>query len=287
MSITPQIKKKKRYQANDSLVDYTSGQRVFWGPPLSFFFWAITDWPPSCDLLADLISHKTGPACRWAAAKPLKDNGFCPSIYKTSNQSISWCAVWESQRLPREQLISGNPPRSTLTLAPSHMGSIHCALASGCSWCLRVYWRRWRLSSQTCWCSDRGKEMNNEDYPSIWHSSVEWGQGAAEILIHAYIAWLSISFSPQLCLTLCDPMDDSPPGSSKQEYGSGLPFPSLGIFPTQGLNQSLLHCRQILYHLIHHKYQIHKIYSRGTSLVVQGLRPQAFNVGGPGSRSAN
>ena len=44
----------------------------------------------------------------------------------------------------------------------------------------------------------------------------------------------------------CDPMDCSPPGSSvheisQQEYWSGLPFPSLGIFLTQGSNPHLLH----------------------------------------------
>ena len=38
-------------------------------------------------------------------------------------------------------------------------------------------------------------------------------------------------------------------GFSRQEYWSGLPFPSPGIFPTQGLNPGLLHCRRILYHL--------------------------------------
>ena len=37
--------------------------------------------------------------------------------------------------------------------------------------------------------------------------------------------------SLQLCPTLCDPIDGSPPGSpvlgfSRQEYWSGLPFPS-------------------------------------------------------------
>ena len=37
--------------------------------------------------------------------------------------------------------------------------------------------------------------------------------------------------SPQLCPTLCDPIDCSPPGSpslrfSRQEHWSGLPFPS-------------------------------------------------------------
>ena len=37
-------------------------------------------------------------------------------------------------------------------------------------------------------------------------------------------------------------------GFSKQEYWSGLPFPSLGDLPNPGIEPSLLHCRQILYH---------------------------------------
>ena len=32
--------------------------------------------------------------------------------------------------------------------------------------------------------------------------------------------------SLQSCPTLCDPIDDSPPGSARQEHWSGLPFPS-------------------------------------------------------------
>ena len=38
---------------------------------------------------------------------------------------------------------------------------------------------------------------------------------------------------------------------SKREHCSGLPFPSPGIFPTQGSNLGLLHCRLILYCLSH------------------------------------
>ena len=46
----------------------------------------------------------------------------------------------------------------------------------------------------------------------------------------------------QSCLTLCDPMDCSLPGStvhgiSQQKYWSGLLSPPPGIFPTQGLNR--------------------------------------------------
>ena len=40
-------------------------------------------------------------------------------------------------------------------------------------------------------------------------------------------------------------------GFSRQEYWSGLPFPSPGNFPTQGSNPGLPHCRQALYPLSH------------------------------------
>ena len=40
-------------------------------------------------------------------------------------------------------------------------------------------------------------------------------------------------------------------GFSRQEHWSGLPFPSPGIFPTQGLNPGLPPCRLTLYPLSH------------------------------------
>ena len=40
-------------------------------------------------------------------------------------------------------------------------------------------------------------------------------------------------------------------GFSRQEYRSGLPFPSPGDLPNQGLNLGLLHCRQMIYSLRH------------------------------------
>ena len=61
----------------------------------------------------------------------------------------------------------------------------------------------------------------------------------------------------QSCLTLCDPMDYGPPGSSVHGDSPGKNIKMgcyallQGIFPTQGLNPGLLHCRQILYHLNH------------------------------------
>ena len=59
----------------------------------------------------------------------------------------------------------------------------------------------------------------------------------------------------QKCLTLCDPMDYSPPGSSVHGDPSGKNTGChallQGIFPTQGSNPGLPRCRQILYHLSH------------------------------------
>ena len=59
----------------------------------------------------------------------------------------------------------------------------------------------------------------------------------------------------QSCLTLCDRMDCSPPGSSDRRdspgknTGVGCHALLQGIISTQELNQDLLHCRQILYQL--------------------------------------
>ena len=61
----------------------------------------------------------------------------------------------------------------------------------------------------------------------------------------------------QPCPTLCDSMDCSPPGSSvhgdSPDKNTGVGSHALlqGIFPTQGSNPGLPHCRQILYHLSH------------------------------------
>ena len=59
----------------------------------------------------------------------------------------------------------------------------------------------------------------------------------------------------QLCPTLCNPMDCSPPSSSVhgilQARILGCHSLLQGIFPTQESNPGLLHCRQILYRLSH------------------------------------
>ena len=63
------------------------------------------------------------------------------------------------------------------------------------------------------------------------------------------------SQSLQSCPTFCNPMDCSPPGSSvhgdspHKNTGVGCHALLQGIFPTQGSNPGLPHCRKILYQL--------------------------------------
>ena len=73
--------------------------------------------------------------------------------------------------------------------------------------------------------------------------------------IHIHMAVLCLV--PQSRLSLCDPMDCSPPGSSVhgdspgKNTGVGSHALLQGIFPTQGLNPGLLHCWQVHYYLSH------------------------------------
>ena len=60
--------------------------------------------------------------------------------------------------------------------------------------------------------------------------------------LHIYvIIHITYTYIAQSCPTLCDPMDSSlhqaPPsmGFSRQEYWSGLPFPSPGNLPDPGI----------------------------------------------------
>ena len=71
-----------------------------------------------------------------------------------------------------------------------------------------------------------------------------------------------------LCPTLCSTIDCSPPGSSVHGILWArvlewvvIPF-SRGIFPTQGLDLGLPHCRRILYHLSHQGNPLGRSFSR-------------------------
>ena len=91
----------------------------------------------------------------------------------------------------------------------------------------------------------------------------------------------------QSCLTLCDPMSCSLPGSSVhrdppgKNTGAGCHALLQGIFPNQGLNPGLLHCRQILYLLSHQGSPIlngitKKRSWKGLSLLADTLKMRSY-----------
>ena len=77
----------------------------------------------------------------------------------------------------------------------------------------------------------------------------------ASYINFSLIAWKVKVLVTQLCVTLCSSTHYSPPGSSvngilQARILESVAIPLLQwIFPTQGSNQGLLHCRQILYQL--------------------------------------
>ena len=96
--------------------------------------------------------------------------------------------------------------------------------------------------------------------PSLWPplAEVQWSCGHIRA-DNSCSCWKRKAkvLVPQLCPTLCNPMDCNPPGSSVRgilqarilEWAT-IPFLQ-GTFPTQGSNPFLLHGRQILYCLSH------------------------------------
>ena len=65
-------------------------------------------------------------------------------------------------------------------------------------------------------------------------------QGSTWLFVLFLDSLTMLSVASQSCLTLCNPMDCSPPGSSvrgilQQEYWSELPFPSPGHLPIPGI----------------------------------------------------
>ena len=90
--------------------------------------------------------------------------------------------------------------------------------------------------------------MSWANFPAIWIIADHWHK-------HIYLSVHTMSL--QLCLTLCDPMDSSPPGSSVHGILQARKLECITILFSTGSSwpkdrtQALLNCRQILYHLSH------------------------------------
>ena len=87
--------------------------------------------------------------------------------------------------------------------------------------------------------------------------SLIWKDMCTPVFIAALFTVAKACEVAQSCPTLCDPMDCSLPGSSVHgifpgnSTGVDCHFLLQGIFPTQGSNPGLPHCRQMLYRLSH------------------------------------
>ena len=110
--------------------------------------------------------------------------------------------------------------------------------------CLLLYRHR-QVCLQCRWSSAESREMLRQLFRCFFTD--RFGSLPASPVSDSGSAWL----------TLCDPMDCNLPGSSVHGILQAtipewvaIPF-SRGIFPTQGSNPGLPHCKQILYRLSH------------------------------------
>ena len=112
------------------------------------------------------------------------------------------------------------------------------------------------------------RQTQNCQKTSLWQQQprgVRWGGGRTK-RDGTYVCAMFCSVT-QSCLTVCDPMDCSPPVSSvcgdSPGKNTGVGNQSLlqGIFLTQESNRGLLHCRWILYQL---SYKANRVFPWAT-----------------------
>ena len=112
-----------------------------------------------------------------------------------------------------------------------------------------------------CLIQGSGSRPGLEPAGTVWDwmrgGQEQWYWKALESHHLPFISCVCICVVTQSCLTFCDPMDCSPPGSSVHGISQarilewGCHFLLQGVFLTQGLNLGLLHHRQMLYPLSH------------------------------------
>ena len=111
---------------------------------------------------------------------------------------------------------------------------------SSAPWLVDTTFLECRVRGHTWWWE--GGELRE-----AWVLETSWSTAAKSVLDFACMKNKLIVYSLNSVQLFCDPMDcialQAPlsMGFPRQEYWSGLPFSSQGIFPTQGSNLHLLH----------------------------------------------
>ena len=101
-----------------------------------------------------------------------------------------------------------------------------------------------------------GLELGGVDPDKLFQEPL-FKTSLVDLLVTFLYPFINVCLVAQSCPTLWDPMDCIPPGSSVHEdspgknTGVGCHALLQGIFPFQGLNPGLLHCRWILYQVSH------------------------------------
>ena len=133
-------------------------------------------------------------------------------------------------------------------------------LISSSFWRLQVFLGLWQLSPRLYFhhhvpCSAICVFVSK---PSSLFSCTDpshWTQGSKPVRFLLACLYLHRSYFQvkvtQSCPTLCNPHGLCPGNSPGQNTGLDSLSLLQEIFPTQGLNPGLLHCRRILYHLSH------------------------------------
>ena len=126
------------------------------------------------------------------------------------------------------------------------------------SLCLKVFLCNMRTALNTTWVLGRFKELIHIKHLEQFLACNELSEPVSHYCYYCFQRVGSmLCLVTQSCLTLWDPIDCSPTGSSVRgdspgkNTGMGFHAVFQAIFPTQGLIPGLLHCRQTLYCLSH------------------------------------
>ena len=126
--------------------------------------------------------------------------------------------------------------------------------------------RGWGVGKRIKVQKQQGKENKNKNNPVHFSSPVFWTkiwpnlrEGAGFKLKKSFSSNLTMlkCLVAQSCPALCDPIDHSPQATLSMGIlqaritGVGCQALLQGLFPAQGSNPGLQHCRWILYHLSH------------------------------------